>query len=68
MNKYYDKHYHMAAESESDKIILKKCGRSDWCEVIMEINGDQKCSMDIRSREMAEQLHFMLGQILSQQQ
>lgn len=61
---YWRKHYQRRLAEGADTLTLEKTKDSDWCHVRMLTNGDPNGGICIRSREMAEHLHFMLGQLL----
>jgi len=65
MTNYYKKYYIMKAKQTNDSLKLHKTTNSDWCELSMTTNGFSNGQITIRSKEMVEQLHFMLGQLLS---
>jgi len=55
----------MTSKQGVDSLTVSKTAGSDWANVEMEINdGAAYSQIDLRSREMTEQLHFMLGQLL----
>lgn len=64
-NGYWRKNYTMTAQETNDALILTKSSGSDWCHLTMRTNDLDNGSITIRSQAMAEQLHFMLGQMLS---
>jgi hypothetical protein len=61
---YQKKCYNMAAQHMVDQLHIDKSTQSDWCEITMITNGFENGIITLRSKEMAEQLHFMLGQLL----
>jgi hypothetical protein len=61
---YWNRHYRLSANEWSDTLTVSKHGGTDWSEVAMNINDVTRDSITLRSKEMAEQLHFMLGQLL----
>lgn len=58
------KHYFMKVEESSDQLIVDKNCQSKWLNIRMVTNGSHNGQITIRSKEMAEQLYFMLGQVL----
>jgi len=64
MDNYYEKHYTMGLQENNDKLIVSKMSQSDWCLIKMNTNNSANGKIQIRSKAMAEQLHFMLGQLL----
>ncbi len=64
-NDYWKKHYTMTVQETNDALILTKDGGSGWCHLTMRTNDRDNGSITIRSQAMAEQLHFMLWQMLS---
>lgn len=64
-NIYWCKNYAMMAQETNDALTLSKDSGTDWCRVTMRTNDIDSGSITIRSKAMAEQLHFMLGQMLS---
>lgn len=65
MDKFYKKSYSMTVQESNDKLVVEKSNNSDWSEVKMITNKFDNGSIAIRSKAMAEQLHFMLGQMLN---
>jgi VCBS repeat-containing protein len=61
---YEKSQYCMSAIQHPDKVTVSKTQGSDWCHVTLDIHGKEDSAINIRSKEMAEQLHFMLGQML----
>lgn len=61
---YYNRSYSVTVSESVDNLELHKSTGSDWCEIRAFINDDLKGSIELRSKEMAEHLHFMLGQML----
>lgn len=64
MRDYDKKEYVMSAQETNDKLTVSKGSGSDWVMVMMTTNNEQNGHVTIRSKAMAEQLHFMLGQML----
>lgn len=63
-DEYKIKHYSVSVEERNDKMRLTKGMNSDYCEINMKTNDINEGGLVIRSKNMAEQLHFMLGQML----
>jgi hypothetical protein len=63
-NKYYKSNYTMKAQETNEVIAVNKSSNSDWCEITMATNDKANGAITIKSKHMAEQLHFMLGQML----
>lgn len=61
---FWDKHYKMSAQQSNDRLCVSKNQGTDWSKVEMITNDFSNGTIQIRSKEMAEQLHFMLGQML----
>lgn len=61
---YTGKHFIMTAEQFPDRLTVKKNSPSDWSSVEMQVHDLVPVKITLRSKEMAEQLHFMLGQML----
>ncbi len=64
MSKYERRKYSMSAKETNDEIHVGKHNDSDWCSILMTTNDENNGEITIRSEIMAEQLHFMLGQML----
>lgn len=65
MSRYEERHYKMSVRESNDELFVEKTVYSDWCHITMIINGVEGPTITIRSQVMAEQLHFMLGQMLN---
>lgn len=65
MSKYEERHYKMSVKESNDELVVENTAHSDWLHITMIINGIEGQTITIRSQVMAEQLHFMLGQMLS---
>ncbi len=63
---YFKKNYCMTvSESGScDVLSVNKNNGTDWSALKMVTNGRSNGTITLRSREIAEQLHFSLGQML----
>jgi len=61
---YFAKNYIMSAQQDNDKLRVVKCGQSEWCNIENTTNNSDNGKITIRSKAIAEQLHFMLGQML----
>lgn len=64
---YWDRNYHMDVSESCDTLSVKKNSGGDWCYVRIMTNGRPNGEIVIRSKEMAEQLRFMLGQMLAEE-
>jgi hypothetical protein len=64
MEKYWEKGYNATVSRGGDDIEVNKNSGGDWSTITMCTNGNPNGSITIRSREHAEQLHFLLGQML----
>jgi hypothetical protein len=64
MDDYWRKNYKQQVSGGVDALTLEKLDGSDWCHLRMLTNDEQHGEICLRSREMAEHLHFMLGQLL----
>ena len=47
-----------------DEVTVNKPRDSDWSTIKLTVNGYEAGEVDLRSKQMAEHLHFMLGQML----
>lgn len=65
MSEYRDKYYRMNVDNGGDQVEVHKSWNSEYVEIRLTINGLIKADMTLRSKEMVEQLHFMLGQVLN---
>lgn len=64
-SKYWSKDYCMTvSESGCDMLSVNKNGGTDWSTLKMMTNERSNGLITLRSREIAEQLHFSLGQML----
>ncbi len=63
MNDYYKKSYGMSVSDGCDTLTVRK-SNGDWSHIEMDTNGSDNGKITIRSKAMAEQLQFMLGQML----
>lgn len=63
---YRFKGYKMTAQESNDALTVYKSDESDWCTLTMNTNEEQNGQIVLRSKEMAAQLHFMLGRMLGQ--
>lgn len=64
-DKYWNKDYCMTvSESGCDILSINKNRGSDWSTLEMVTNAEPNGLITLRSREIAEQLHFSLGQML----
>ncbi len=61
---YMDKSYHHTVADRNDTLTVHKFPSDDSATITM-TRDDDKSSISIRSREQLEQLHFLLGQLLS---
>jgi|GEM_PF-3954072 len=64
ISEFWNKHYVMKAQQSNDQLEVRKSSGSDWSQISNVTNGTKNGEITIRSKEMAEQLHFMLGQML----
>lgn len=62
---YSKRDFALTVVDTHDSLLLSKFGDSDWCELNMETNGAPNGKITIRSRLLAQQLHFMLGSLLN---
>jgi len=64
---YFEKNYSasMSGSNVPDIIKVKKRSGDDWCDIEMSIHDETTGRIQIRSKEQTEQLHFLLGQMLS---
>ena len=65
MADYEKRHYKVSVKESNDELVVEKCAHSDWFRITMIKNGIEGRPITIRSQVMAEQLHFMLGQMLN---
>lgn len=61
---YLEKFYDCKATICDDSIKIRKMMHLNDFRIIAKINNEEVGSITIRSKEQAEQLHFMLGQLL----
>jgi len=61
---YLEKFYDCKATICDDSIKVRKMMHLNDLHITTKINNEEIGSIVIRSREQAEQLHFMLGQLL----
>lgn len=64
MSDFIRKSYDSAVTCGSDKIVVQKSRHSEWVNIYMKVNDVHMNEITIRSKEQAEHLHFMLGQML----
>jgi hypothetical protein len=63
MKTYFMQDYTTTATVGIDSLTLNKCPGTEWSEITMSVN-DNKDTITLRSKQMVEHLHFMLGQML----
>lgn len=63
---YSNKSYSYSVSNGFDDLYVNKNPSSDWMEIKMVTNDLANGVITIRSKEMAEQLHFMLGQLIKE--
>jgi hypothetical protein len=61
---YWEKSFNTAVLHGNDEITVYKNSGGDWIGIEMQTNKTPNGSITIRSKEHAEQLHFLLGQML----
>jgi len=61
---YLEKFYDCKATICDDSIKIRKMMHLSDFRITAKINNEEVGSITIRSKEQAEQLHFMLGQLL----
>lgn len=66
VSKYCNKDYRRTITSGIDTLTLSKSPTSDRSIIIKESNGAYSSEITLSSREAAEQLRFMLGQLLDE--
>lgn len=64
MSKYKERHCKMTVKESHDVLVVEKNTHSNWCEIYTTTNGIEG-HITLRSQAMVEQLHFMLGKMLS---
>lgn len=64
MDEYLKKYYNARCTCCDDMIILRKNVGTINIKIMTKINDMDVGELTIRSKEQAEQLHFMLGQLL----
>ena len=64
MTEFHKKTYRVSTKQGNDELYVVKQGDSDWSSVQMITNGNENGAVQLRSKEAAEHLHFMLGQML----
>lgn len=58
--------YRMSVSDGCDTVHVEKDIGSAWCKLRMVTNCAENGDITIRSKDMAMQLHFMLGQMLGE--
>lgn len=48
-----------------DELTVEKSRGGDWTTIFMRVNGEVT-SINLRGKQITEQLHFMLGQLLDE--
>jgi hypothetical protein len=61
---YFNRNYKVTVIEGVDRLTLSKHPAGFWSEIEMRINENPPARITLRSKEMAEQLHHMLGQML----
>lgn len=61
---YWKKNYGSSVSSGCDELHVRKSSGGDWSHINMLTNDQPNGDITIRSKEHAEQLHFLLGQML----
>ena len=61
---YLREGYKASAIVGVDKVTVNKLSGSDWSTIKLTVNGYEEGEVGLRSKQMAEHLHFMLGQML----
>ena len=64
MSKHWDAHYTASIINGNDKLTVHKQMGCSWADITMKTNYGETCEIALRNRDQAEQLHFMLGQLL----
>ena len=62
--RYFQKYFKMSFGEGQDNICLAKKDRQEWCTVEKTTGSLDDGKIEIRGMLMAEQLYFMLGQML----
>jgi len=61
---FWRKNYVQEVVNDVDRLHVIKPSGSDWTQISMTVNDQPAKSITIRSRQQAEQLYFMLKQLL----
>ncbi len=64
MSKHWYADYTASITNGDDKLTVNKARGCSWADIIMETDSLEAGGIMLRNREQAEQLHFMLGQLL----
>lgn len=62
---YWKKSYEMAVQDGNQKLFLSKRPDTDWSHISMLNNSNEVGQIELRSKEHAEALRFMLDQMLN---
>lgn len=62
--KFDKKHYDTTTFIGNNKLCVNKLTSSDWSHITMRTNDEVNGTITLKSKEIAEALHFMLGQML----
>lgn len=62
---YFNKSYESTVINGNDSLTVKKISGTDWAQLHMQTNNFNNGDINLRSKEAAESLHFMLGQLLN---
>lgn len=62
--KWTRKHFKVRVGNDLDQLRVEKLSGSDWIQVKLETHGRMRGDVELRGREIAQQLHFVLGQLL----
>lgn len=68
MKDYFKSHYDCEFQGGTDAIRIRKNSNSEWLWLCVKVgNSGTINSINIRSKQDAEHLHFMLGQALGKE-
>ena len=66
MNPYWNKYYKATVIDKGfNELTVSKNQGSDWSEIEMAMNDNKSDRITLKSQDHAEQLHFLLGQLIA---
>lgn len=67
-DEYHGHYYRMELKTNGDTFEISKSSSSTWAKITKKNPDGTSDSLDIRSKQMAEQIHFTLGQMLGKEE